>query len=89
MIEKDKFLQQVMGTLEEHPEWNTDVIQAMTAGIHKRLNREMKQRANCETALVIAYEAGKNKIPEYQINIVKDAIKTSFAFKGTEYVNEL
>ena len=89
MFEKTQFCYLVMQTLEEHPDWNHDVFEAMTQGIMNRLSREINQRANCETALVMCYDIAKDKLPEKYQDKVKTAIKTSFSYSGTKYAEEL
>ena len=89
MEDKDVFLRLVMDTLEKHPEWNTDVVQAMTYGITNRLQKEIDQRAKVETSLVMCYDIAKNKLPEHHKEVVKEAIKTSFSYGGSKYAESL
>lgn len=78
----------IFNTLKENPEWLETTNNAIMQGVKARLSDEVDARANAEVALSIAYDHA-NGIPDYQIPIVKNAIKKSKMFGGTEYAETL
>lgn len=88
-MNKIEFTLFVYQVLKENPEWMADTVIAMNKGLVDRVELEAQQRSKCEASLLIAYEAGKSKIKPHQIEMVKDALRTSFNYSGTQYANEL
>jgi hypothetical protein len=79
----------VAQTIAENPDWLTATQQALTAGIKSRLDSERDARATAETALVICAEKALPKLPKGQGEVVKQAIRGSKMFAGTEFANNL
>jgi hypothetical protein len=79
----------VSNTLSTNPDWLTTTNAAITHGIKDRLAKEVAARASAEVSLVICYDAGKDKVPAHQIELVKNSIKNSKMFGGTEYAKSL
>jgi histidinol phosphatase-like enzyme len=88
-MNKSEFIRFVYTVLKENPEWMADTVIAMNQGLVDRVQQEAQQRSKCEASLLIAYEAGKNKIKPHQREMVKEALKTSFNYAETQYANEL
>lgn len=88
-MNKIDFINLVYEEVKVHPDWFKDVLQSIHAGVQARLDEEITKRVEAEYSLVIAYEAGKKKIKPHQLQKVKNAIKNSIAFAGTEYTKKL
>ena len=69
MFEKQKFISYVVQTIQEHPEWTAETINAMQAGILERLNEEITAKSNLAFMAVMLIEHAPNVVKKFQHNL--------------------
>ena len=69
MFVKEKFINIVVSTICEHPDWMADTINAMQAGMMEKLDIEMTAKSNIAYMAVTLMEKSPKVVEKYKHNI--------------------